>query len=55
MERDITTSRSPMQTLNEIYIEYNFSEPIYDVHSKIQKNHLSLKAQSQKKEKHMFV
>ena len=31
MERDITKSRSPMQTLNEICIEYNFSEPIYDV------------------------
>ena len=31
MERDITKSRSPMQTLNEICMEYNFSEPIYDV------------------------
>ena len=31
MERDITKSRSPMQTLNEICIEYKFSEPIYDV------------------------
>ena len=31
MERDITKSRSPMHTLNEICMEYNFSEPIYDV------------------------
>ena len=55
MERGITKSRSPMQTLNEICIEYNFSKPIYDVSFQNSKNHLSLKAQLQKKEKHMFV
>ena len=31
MERDITKSSSPMQTLNEICTEYNCSEPKYDV------------------------